>query len=162
MVEGSDFPSYHKVDEEVSQNRVHFEDKLLVIRSPKVTDYKEHSLTTEERDDIIRKYNTEHSHLRGSSDVVSDSEQSDMNLTDSDEYEGMEPTEKLVHLLDELAEVGNIAVKQNMRFLDRGQLDALLTVGQKFLVSWKSSIVAERTGRCSEQGAKSETRDIDE
>ena len=108
--------SSSEVDEEVSQNRVHFEDKLLVIRSPKVTDYKEHSLTTEERDDIIRKYNTEHSHLRESSDVVNDSEQSDMSVTDSDDFtdelEGMEPMEKLTHLLGELAEVGNITSEE--------------------------------------------------
>ncbi len=154
------------MDEEVSQNRVHFEDKLLVIRSPKVTDYKEHSMTIEERDELVRKYNTEHSHLRGTSDAVDDSEQSNKSVTDSDDFtdecESTDSTEKLTHLLDELAEVGNVAVKSNMRFLDRGQLDALLTIGQKFLVSWKSSIVAERSGRHSEQGAKSETRDIDE
>ena len=164
MVEGFDSSSSSEVDEEVSLNRVHFEDNLLVIRSPKVKDYKNHSMTIEERDEFVRKYNAEHFHLRESSDVIDDSEQSDMSLTDSDdltdELEGVGPVEKLAYLLGELTEVGKIAVKENMRFLDQTELDALLVVGQKFLSSWKSSIVSERTRGCLEKSAISETRDV--
>lgn len=161
MDEGFESSSFSEVDEDVSRNRAHFEDKLLVIRSPKVEDYKEHSLTIEERDEFVRKYNAEHFHLRESSAVIDDSEQSDMSLIDSDEYEGMKPIEKLAHLLGELAEVGNIVVKENMRFLDQTELDALLAVGQKFLGSWKSSIVSERTSESPERSAISETRDVE-
>ena len=166
MDEGFESSSFSEVDEDVSRNRAHFEDKLLVTRSPKVKDYKEHSMTIEERDEIVRKYNAEHFHLRESSDVVDDSEQSDMSLTDSDdltdEYEGMEPMEKMAHLLGELAKVGDIAVKQNMRFLDQEKLDELLAVGQNFLGSCKSSIVSVKSNDSLERSAISETEDVEQ
>jgi hypothetical protein len=134
--------SFHPYEEE-SPESDHLEDKEI-----EVNDCKMRSLTTDERDDIIRKYNTEHSIHRITPDVVDKSERSDKSVTDSgystDASEDIAPMEKLRHLLDELAEVGSIIVKKDMRFLDRNQLDALMTVGQKFLMSFKGSIVAEK------------------
>jgi hypothetical protein len=115
-------------------------------------------LTTEERDQIIREYNKEHSQHESP-----DSEELDMDLIDSDDitdkYEGMEPAEKLAHLLGELTEVGNLAL--NMRFLNQEELDELLTVGKKFLGGCKSTIVSERSRLQSEESL-SETEDVEQ
>ncbi len=56
-----------------------------------VNDHKVRLLTTEERDEIIRKYNTEHTSHRITPDVVDRSEQSDKSVTDSDDFTDEEP-----------------------------------------------------------------------
>ncbi|TFH11655.1 MAG: hypothetical protein E4H14_00420 [Candidatus Thorarchaeota archaeon] len=131
----------------------------------KVKDYETNSLTTDERDEIIRRYNTDYSIRRKTSDDDNDLEQADTRVTDSedskDESKDTDSMEQLAHLLGELAEVGKIAVKKNMRFLDRQQLEELLSVGQKLLVGCKNNVVIERTEKGSEKQSISETRGME-
>ncbi len=64
--------------DEFSDEESHIED-----RGTKVRDHKEHSLTTEERDEIIRKYNDEYSLHRITSDEIEKIEQSEKSIADS-------------------------------------------------------------------------------
>ncbi|MGY5881838.1 MAG: hypothetical protein RTV31_16430 [Candidatus Thorarchaeota archaeon] len=152
--------SFHYYEKE-SEETDHLDD-----REVKVTDHKICSLTDEERYDIIREYNAEYSIRRSAPNVIDRAERPDTSVIDSEDSsdvnENTDSIERLAHLLGELAEVGNIVVKNNMRFLDSEQLDELLAVGQKFLVGCKSSVVAERTGNESEQDVRIEVRDAEE
>jgi hypothetical protein len=139
MTEGIDFPSSH---EEASPEITCLEERETKVKE------KARSLTTEERDGIICKYNIELFKHRRNQDVGKKTYRSGMSVTDSeditDECESTDPMERLAHLLDELAEVGNIAVSKNMRFIDRERFDVLLAIGQRFLISCKDSIVTEK------------------
>ncbi|TFH00257.1 MAG: hypothetical protein E4H14_19855, partial [Candidatus Thorarchaeota archaeon] len=71
--------------DEFPEDGSHFEN----LRT-KVKDSEEHSMTTEERDEIIRKYNAEHSKHRITSDESEKTEQSDFEIEQiytKDEYE---------------------------------------------------------------------------
>ncbi len=89
--------------EEFPDEEPHIED-----RGTKVKDYEEHSLTTEERDEIIRKYNAELSIRRITPDIGDGLEQSDKSMTDSgDSTDGseVEGIKRRYLTKDELAEL---------------------------------------------------------
>jgi len=56
------------------------EEPLIEDRGTKVKDYKEHSLTVKERDEIIRKYSADHSIHPITTDTVDKSEEDDIDL----------------------------------------------------------------------------------
>jgi hypothetical protein len=130
----------------------------LEVRIGKVRDSSMHSLSTEERDKIISKYNAERTTNVAGRTECTDTHSADSKDTADEENESIE---KLAHLLDELAKVGNIAVSKKMKFLDPDELTELLAVGRKFLAGYKGSIVTEGTNEDSTQNERSEMRDVE-
>jgi len=80
--------------DEFSDDELHIED-----RGTKVKDSKEHSLTIEERDKIIQKYNTEHSKHGTTSDEDEKSELSDRSMINSGDF-----SDRIIQELDSHSE----------------------------------------------------------